>query len=149
MSTDLATDVEALSPLTGYLRSAGATLLVGFVSGCWVGYVLIYPVSSIPLPRYTVTGVVSLGYYVDYFARSMLDRLLIVFSASVLAFAVGFVVYSFPALAGWFEDPVVRRSLYLSGLREVFLFTLLAMTLLLAGTFGSYVLRNAYAELTR
>ena len=138
-----------LPSLPGPLRSAVVALLVGFTSGCWVGYVLVYPVSSLPLPRYTVVGVVSLGFYVDRFARSMLDRLLVVFGASLFAYVVGFVVYAFPALVGWFEDPVVRRALYLSGLREVFLFALLAMTLLLLGTFLSYLVRNTYAEVTR
>lgn len=125
------------------------TLLVGFVAGCWVGYVLVYPVSSLPLPRFTVVGVVLLGVYLDLAAETMLDRLLAILGAGVFAYATGFAVYAFPALVGWYTDPVVQRGIYLSGLREGFIFALLAATLLLVGTFGSYVLRNTYAELTR
>lgn len=131
------------------LGGAFAVLLVGITTGCWVAYVLIYPVSSIPLPQYTIAGVVVLGYYLDYFVESMLERLLSVFVASAVAFLTGFGGYSFPALVGWYSAPAVRRSVYLSGLRETFLFTLLAMTLLLTGTILSYILRNTYAEVTR
>ena len=147
-------DVTADASLAGRLSrgrtgSAFTTLLAGVTAGCWVAYVLIYPVSSLPLPKYTLAGVFVLGYYVDYFAESMLGRLLTVFAASGVAFVVGFVGYAFPALVGWYADPVVQRSLYLSGLREVFLFSLMAMTLLLVGTFISYLSRNTYAEITR
>jgi len=133
----------------GRTGSALATLLTGVTAGCWVAYVLVYPVSSLPLPKYTLAGIVVLGYYVDYFAESMLGRLLSVFVASGVAFVVGFVGYAFPALVGWYTDPGVQRSLYLSGLRDVFLFALMAMTLLLAGTFLSYLGRNVYTEVTR
>lgn len=135
--------------IRGRRGSALATLLVGITTGCWVAYVLVYPVSSLPLPKYTLAGVFVLGFYADFYAESMLDRLLTVFAASTVAFVVGFVGYAFPALVGWYSDPVVRRAIYLSGLRETFLFTLLAMTLLIVGTFGAYVLRNTYAEITR
>jgi hypothetical protein len=133
----------------GRTASALAALLTGVVAGCWVAYVLVYPVSSLPLPKYTLAGVVVLGYYLDYFAESMLGRLLTVFVASGVAYVVGFAGYAFPALVGWYTDPGVQRSIYLSGLRRAFLFSLMAMTLLLAGTFISYILRNSYAELTR
>lgn len=134
---------------SGRIGSALATLLVGVTAGCWVGYVLVYPVSSLPLPKYTLAGVVVLGYYLDYFAESMLGRLLTVFGAAVIAYVVGFSGYAFPALVGWYADPVVRRSLYFSGLREAFLFAMMAMILLLLGTFVSYIARNTYAEVTR
>jgi hypothetical protein len=148
--TDAATDTSlALRLSSGRTGSAFVTLLVGVVAGCWVGYVLVYPVSSLPLPRYTLAGVVVLGYYLDYFAESMLARLLTVFGASAVAYVVGFAGYAFPALVGWYADPLVRRSLYFSGLREAFLFSLMAMTLLLVGTFVSYIARNTYAEFTR
>lgn len=143
----------AKSPLrrlsSGRTGSALATLLVGVTAGCWVGYVLVYPVSSLPLPKYTLAGVVVLGYYLDYFAESMLGRLLTVFGAAAIAYVVGFSGYAFPALVGWYTEPVVRRTLYLSGLREAFLFTMMAMILLLLGTFVSYIARNTYAEVTR
>ena len=135
--------------LAGRRGSALVALLVGFTTGCWVGYALVYPVSSLPLPRYTVVGVVVLGVYVDYLARSMLDRLLVAFGASFVAYVAGFAVYAFPALVGWYDTALARRSLYLSGLRETFLFALLAMMLLLTGTFLSYIVRNTYAEVTR
>lgn len=134
---------------SGHTGSLLAALSVGVTAGCWVAYVLVYPVSSLPLPKYTLAGVVFLGYYIDYFAESMLGRLLTVFVASGVAYVVGFVGYAFPALVGWYSNPVVQRSLYFSGLREGFLFSLVAMTLLLAGTFMSYILRNSYTELTR
>lgn len=139
----------ATAPGRSRLRAAAVALLVGVTAGCWVGYVLVYPVSSLPLPRYTVAGVVVLGGYVDYYAESMLQRFLVAFGAVLVAFATGFAVYAFPALVGWFSSPAVRRAIYLSGLRRAFLFTLLAMTLLLLGTFVSYVGRNLYAEITR
>jgi len=148
--SDAATGALLASRLSsGRTGGAFATLLVGVTAGCWVGYVLVYPVSSLPLPRYTLVGVVVLGYYLDYFAESMLGRLLAVFGASAVAYVVGFSGYAFPALVGWYADPVVRRSLYLSGLREAFLFAMMAMTLLLLGTFVSYIVRNTYAEITR
>ena len=124
-------------------------LLVGFTAGCWVGYVLIHPVSSLPLPRFSVVGTVVLGVYLDLAAETMGDRLLGAIAAGALSYVVGFVVYAFPALVGWYADPVVRRSLYFSGLREAFIFALLAATLLLVGMFASYIGRNAYAEVTR
>jgi len=133
----------------GRRGSALATLLIGTSTGCWIAYVLVYPVSSLPLHRYTLAGVFLLGFYADYYAESMLDRLLTVFGASLVAFVVGFVGYAFLALVGWYGDPLVRRAIYLSGLRETFLFTLLGMTLLIVGTFGSYVLRNTYEEIVR
>lgn len=133
----------------GRRGSVLATVLVGIITGCWVAYVLVYPVSSLPLPKYTLAGIFLLGFYADFYAESMLDRLLTVFAASTVAFIVGFVGYAFPALVGWYSDPLVRRAIYLSGLRETFLFTLLAMTLLIVGTFGSYILRNTYEEFTR
>lgn len=149
-ATDVVSDAARWDrPLAGRRGSALVALLVGFTAGCWVGYALVYPVSSLPLPRYTVVGIVALGAYVDYFARSMLDRLLVVFGASFVAYAAGFAVYAFPALLGWYDTELARRSLYLSGLRETLLFALLAMTLLLTGTFVSYIVRNAYAEITR
>lgn len=134
---------------SGRTGSALATLLVGVTAGCWVGYVLVYPVSSLPLPKYTLAGVVVLGYYLDYFAESMLGRLLTVFGAAAIAYVVGFSGYAFPALVGWYTEPVVQRTLYLSGLRQAFLFTMMAMVLLLLGTFVSYIARNTYAEMTR
>jgi hypothetical protein len=79
----------------------------------------------------------------------MLGRLLTVFGAAAIAYVVGFSGYAFPALVGWYTDPVVRRTLYFSGLREGFLFTMMAMILLLLGTFVSYIARNTYAEVTR
>jgi len=124
-------------------------LLVGIVAGCWVGYVLVYPVSSVPLPRFTVVGVVVLGIYLDTAAEGMQERLFGVIVAGVISYVVGFAVYAFPALVGWYSDPIVRRAIYFRGLREVFIFALLAATLLLTGTFVSYILRNTYAEITR
>lgn len=124
-------------------------LLVGVTTGFWVGYVLVFPVSSLPLPRFTVVGVVALGIYLDVAASSMEERLLGVLAAGVLSYVTGFVVYAFPALVGWYADPIVRRAVYLTGLREAFIFALLAGTLLLVGTFCSYIGRNTYAEFTR
>ena len=124
-------------------------LLVGTTAGCWVGYVLVYPVSSLPLPKFTVVGTVALGVYLDVAAETMHDRLIGAGVAGFLSFVTGFVVYAFPALVGWYADPIVRRSLYLSGLRQAFIFALLAGTLLLVGAFVSYILRNTYAEVTR
>lgn len=117
-------------------------------AGCWVGYALIYPVSSLPLPRYTLVGVVVLGVYLDTVAETMLERLLAVFGSGVGSYAIGVTIYALPGLLNWYSDPVVRRSLYLTGLRKAFIFGLLATTLLLFGTFLSYVLRNAYDELS-
>lgn len=131
------------------IRVPLTVLLVGFTTGCWVGYVLVYPVSSIPLPRFTVLGVVLLGGYIDAAADTMQQRLFGVLLAGVIGYLTGFVVYTFPALVGWYADPVVRRALYLTGLREVFIFALLAGTLLLLGTFVSYIVRNTYEEITR
>ncbi|GAA5066143.1 hypothetical protein ACFFQF_18800 [Haladaptatus pallidirubidus] len=142
-------DVTRNHLLTGRRESAFIALLIGFITGCWIGYVLIYPISSLPLPRYTLVSVILLGAYIDYVTRSMLDRLLIVFAASLIAFVIGFVVYTFPALVGWYNTVLIQRSLYLSGLRKTFLFALLAMTLLLMGTLISYIIRNTYAEVTR
>lgn len=124
-------------------------LLVGFTAGCWVGYVLVYPVSSLPLPKYSVAATVVLGLYLDAAAETMGDRLLGTLAAGVLSYATGFAVYAFPALVGWYTDPLVTRSLYLSGLREAFIFALLAGTLLLVGAFVSYIVRNTYDEITR
>lgn len=135
--------------VSGRRGSVLAGLLVGVTAGCWVAYVLIYPVSSLPLHKYTLVGVVGLGFYIDYYAETMFDRLVTVFGASFVAFVVGFAGYAFPALVGWYSDPVVQRGIYLSGLRDALLFTLLATTLLILGTFGSYVLRNTYEEVTR
>lgn len=123
--------------------------LVGLTAGCWVGYVLVYPVSSLPLPKYSVVATVLLGGYLDAAAETMEDRLLGVLAAGLLSYVTGFVIYAFPALIGWYSDPLVTRSLYLSGLREAFIFALLAGTLLLVGTFISYIGRNTYAEITR
>ena len=131
------------------IRVPLTVLLVGFTTGCWVGYVLVYPVSSIPLPRFTVLGVVLLGGYIDAAADTMQQRLFGVLLAGVIGYLTGFVVYAFPALVGWYADPLVQRALYLSGLREVFIFALLAGTLLLLGTFVSYIVRNTYEEITR
>lgn len=133
----------------GRRGSAFATLLVGTITGCWIAYVLIYPISSLPLHRYTLAGVIGLGFYADYYAESMFDRLVTVFGASLVAFVVGFIGYAFPALVGWYTEPAVQRGIYLSGLRDTFLFSLVATTLLVLGTFGSYVLRNTYEEVTR
>ncbi|AEN06948.1 hypothetical protein Halar_3341 [halophilic archaeon DL31] len=145
-----ATAIDGIQRLVhGRRGSVFATLLVGIASGCWIAYILVYPVSSLPLNKYTLAGTFVLGFYADYYAESMLDRLLTVFGASMVAFGVGFVGYAFPALVGWYSDPLVQRAIYLSGLRETFLFTLLGMTLLIVGTFGSYVLRNTYEEVTR
>lgn len=123
--------------------------LVGITAGCWVGYVLVYPVSSLPIPKYTVAGVVLLGVYLDAAAETMGDRLFGTLLAGLVSYVVGFAVYAFPALVGWYSDPLVARSLYFSGLREGFIFALLAGTLLLVGTMVSYVGRNAYSEFTR
>ncbi|NHX37955.1 MULTISPECIES: hypothetical protein [Halolamina] len=131
------------------VRMPLTVLLVGVVAGCWVGYVLVHPVSSLPLPRFTVVGVVVLGIYIDMAAEQMGERLFGVVAAGFISYVVGFVVYAFPALMGWYADPVVRRAIYFRGLREVFIFALLAATLLLVGTFVSYILRNTYAEITR
>lgn len=139
-------DTDARDP--PFRRRAGS-LLVGVTAGCWVGYIVVYPVSSLPLSRYTVVLVAGLGAYVDRLARSMLNRLLVAVGAAAVAYVVGVCVAAFPALVGWYADPAVRRALYFTALRETFPFGLLAMTLLLTGMFASYVLRNAYAELTR
>jgi hypothetical protein len=147
--SDAVTAGAATRVVGGRRGSALATLLIGVTTGCWVAYVLVYPVSSLPLHQYTIAGVVGLGGYADYYAETMMDRLLTVFGAAGIAFVVGFVGYAFPALVGWYSDPVVQRAIYLSGLRDTFLFTLLGMTLLIAGTFGSYVVRNTYAEVVR
>lgn len=135
--------------LVGWRAVVFTAVLVGFVSGCWVGYVLVYPVSSVPLPKYTLAATVLLGVYVDYFADSMLRRIGIVIAASVVAYATAFVWYAFPALLGWYPSVATQRAMYFSGLRESFIFTLLAMTLLFTGTFVAYILRNVYAEVTR
>lgn len=135
------TDRSVRVPLT--------VLLVGLTAGCWVGYVLVHPISSVPLPRFTVVGVVLLGIYVDAAADTMQERLFGVIVAGLISYVTGFVVYAFPALVGWYADPVVRRALYLTGLREAFIFALLAGTLLLTGTFVSYIGRNVYEEITR
>ncbi|WP_373190044.1 hypothetical protein [Halolamina sp.] len=124
-------------------------LLVGLTAGCWVGYVLVHPISSLPLPKFTVVGVVLLGVYIDAAADTMQERLFGVIIAGLISYVTGFVVYAFPALVGWYTDPIVRRTVYLTGLREVFLFALLAGTLLLTGTFISYIGRNTYEEITR
>lgn len=153
LPTDVAGTTAAASAVAWVVRgrrgSVLAALLVGITTGCWVAYVLIYPVSSLPLHKYTLVGVVGLGFYVDYYAESMFDRLMTVFGGSLVAFVTGFAGYAFPALVGWYNDPAVQRGIYLSGLRDAFLFTLLAITLLTLGTFGSYVLRNTYEEVTR
>lgn len=131
------------------VRVPFTVLLVGLTAGCWVGYVLVHPISSVPLPRFTVVGVVLLGIYVDAAADTMQERLFGVIVAGLISYVTGFVVYAFPALVGWYADPVVRRALYLTGLREAFIFALLAGTLLLTGTFVSYIGRNVYEEVTR
>lgn len=128
--------------------SAFATLSVGVITGCWITYVLLYPLSSLPLPRYALAGVVALGWYVDYFARSMLDRIVVLFGSVLVASVTAFVAYTLPASLGWHADPVLRRALYLDGLKQVSIFTLGALVLLVAGTLGAYVLRNAYREIT-
>jgi len=130
-------------------RTAAVAGLVGVTAGCWVGYVLVYPVSSLALPRYTVAGVVVLGVYLDRVAGSMAQRLGAVLGAGAVAFATGWTVYALPALVGWFDTPAVQQAIYLRGLRRGFLFALLALTLLFLGTFCSYVGRNVYAEATR
>jgi len=148
--TDTATDrLHVGDLLTGRLGAAATTLLVGFTSGCWVAYVLVYPVSSLPLPKYTLAATLVLGVYVDYAADSMLSRIGIVLGGTLVAYVTGFVWYSLPALLGWYTNPVTQRALYLSGLRETFIFTLVAMTLLFTGTFVAYIVRNAYEEITR
>lgn len=140
---------QTLRPLLAPAEPFFVTALVGVTSGCWVAYALVYPVSSLPVPRYSLVGVVVLGGYVDAAARSMLDRVSMVVGAAVLTYGTGFVGYAFPALVGWIDEPVVRRALYVSGLRRAFVFSLLATTLLLLGTFVAYVGRNTYAEFTR
>lgn len=148
--SDTVTDTSLTLRLSsGRTGSVFATLLVGITAGCWIGYALVYPVSSLPLPRYTLASVVILGYYLNYFSESMLEQLLTVFGASAVTCVVGFTGYAFPALVGWYRDPVVQRSLYFSGLKKALLFSMMAMTLLLIGTFISYVVRNTYAEVTR
>lgn len=144
----VATRVEAAVAKRS-IRVPLTVLLVGTTAGCWVGYVLVYPVSSLPLPRFTVVGTVVLGAYLDAAAETMEDRLLGALAAGLVSYVTGFVVYAFPALVGWYTDPVITRSLYLSGLREAFIFALLSGTLLLVGTFMSYIVRNTYAEITR
>lgn len=123
--------------------------LVGITAGFWVGYVMVHPVSSLPLPRFTVVGATALGVYLDVSAETMQDRLVGVVAAGALGYVVGFLVYAFPAVVGWYGDPIVRRTIYLTGLREAFIFALLGATLLLVGTFVSYIVRNAYEEITR
>ncbi|MFB6201759.1 MAG: hypothetical protein ABEI98_07090 [Halorhabdus sp.] len=133
----------------GRLLMALTVLLVGVVTGFWVGYVLVYPVSSLRLSQFTVVSVVLLGVYLDTAAEGMQERLFGVVIAGSISYVVGFAVYAFPALVGWYSDPIVRRAIYFRGLREIFIFALLAATLLLAGTFVSYIVRNTYAEITR
>lgn len=144
----VATLVEAAVTRRSF-RVPLTVLLVGTTAGCWVGYVLVYPVSSLALPRFTVVGTIVLGAYLDAAAETMGDRLLGTLAAGLVSYVTGFVVYAFPALVGWYTDPVITRALYLSGLREAFIFAFLAGTLLMVGTFVSYIVRNTYAEITR
>lgn len=125
-----------------------ATLLVGAITGCWIAYALLYPLSSLPLPRYAMVGVALLGVYIDYFARSMLDRIGILIGSVIVAFVTAFAVYTLPALLGWYSDPILRRTLFISGLKQVSIFTLAALVLLIGGTLGAYILRNVYRELS-
>lgn len=126
--------------------SVFATLSVGVITGCWIAYALLYSLSSLSLPRYTLGGVVLLGWYVDYFARSMLDRIGILLGSVLVAYVTAFVAYTLPALLGWYSDPIRERLLYLSALRQVFLFTLPALVLLIFGTLCAYMLGNIYRE---
>lgn len=124
-----------------------ATLSVGAITGCWIAYALLYPLSSLPLPKYALAGVILLGWYIDHFARSMLDRIIILLGSVLVAFITAFVVYTLPALLGWYSDPILQRTLYITGLKKVSIFTLAALVLLIAGTLSAYVLRNAYREI--
>lgn len=135
--------------MSGRLGSAFAALAIGVITGCWIAYVLLYSLSSLPLPRYTLGAVVLLGWYVNHFARSMLDRMAILFGSSLVAYVTAFVAYTLPGILGWVSDPLVQRSLYLRGLRQVFIFTTPAFVLLIVGTFVTYVSSEAYAEITR
>jgi hypothetical protein len=123
-----------------------AALSVGVITGCWIAYALLYPLSSLPLPRYTLVSVALLGGYIDYFARSMLDRIGILIGAVIVAFITAFVVYTLPASLGWHSDPILQRTLFISGLKQVSIFTLAALVLLIGGTLGAYILRNVYRE---
>lgn len=125
------------------------TVLVGLLTGFWVGYALIYPFSSLPLPRFAFAGVFVFGIFLDYYARSMMGRLAMLFGAAFLAYIVAFVVFSMPALLGWYTDPSIRQGVYLAGLKRTFLFWTGALMLLIAGTFGSYVVRGSIIEFTR
>lgn len=80
-------------------------------------FMLVYPVSSLPFPKLTVVAMVALGVYLDVAADTMHDRLIGAVVAGLLSFVARFAVYAFPALVGWYGDPIARRSLYFSGLR--------------------------------
>jgi len=147
---------EDAGPLTavarlaaGWRGSALVTLGVGVTVGCWVAYALLYPFSGFPIPQYSMAVALALGWYVDYFARSMADRLAILVGAAVVAYLLAYVAFTLPALAGWYTEPLVRRSLYLQGLKRTFLFTAPAVVLLVVGTLGTYVVRRTYDEVTR
>lgn len=79
----------------------------------------------------------------------MLDRLGILLGSSIMAYAVAFILFTYPALAGLYGDPIVARSLYLQGLKQAFIFTMPVAVLLITGTLGFYVLSRTYKELTR
>lgn len=135
--------------IVGRRGSIFTAFIIGAISGCWIAYILLYPFSSLPIPRYTLVVVVVLGWYIDYFARSMPDRLGILLGSSLIAYAVAFVAFTLPALIGIYQDPIVKRTVYLQGLRQVFIFTMPAVILLITGTLGAYVLSRTYDELTR
>jgi len=150
VGTDIFIDMSGVGKLPdGWARRLFVLVGVGFVAGCWIAFALLYPLSSLPLPRYTMVWIVLLGPYVDYYAGSMLDRILLLLGAVVVAFVVAFAAFTFPALAGWHSDPIAVRSLYLTGLRRAFLFTLPAAVLLVVGTFAFYLIRQTYLEVTR
>jgi hypothetical protein len=133
----------------GRTGSALTVVLVGVTAGCWVGYALVYSLSGLWLPQYTLVVVVVLGFYVDYLAESMLDRVVTLLGSALVAYLTGFGVFTLPALVGWYTDPVLRRALYLSGLKRTFVVWGAGFVLLVAGTFVSYILRGTYAEVTR
>ncbi|MFB6299553.1 MAG: hypothetical protein ABEH65_04765 [Halobacteriales archaeon] len=133
----------------GRIGGLAITVLVGIISGLWVGYILIYPYATLPVPQHTLGIVLLLGIYIDRFAETMLDRIVMLFSAAVIAFIIGAFVFSLPALLGLFGNPIVQQTVYINGLRRALIYTLPVVVLLLAGTFTAYLFRNILAELTR
>lgn len=125
------------------------TVLVGLLTGFWVGYALIYPYSSLPIPRFAFGGVFVFGLFIDYYSRSMMERIVMLFGAAFIAYVAAFIVFSLPALLGWYTDPSIRQGVYLAGLKRTFLFWTGSLMLLIAGTFGSYIIRGSFIELTR